>query len=198
MKLAEVAKRLNSANAPGLPPLVMVTDAARQGDIPSAAARLPAGSAIILRDYELVERGVLAAALARIARQHGLMLLIAGDPALALAVGAAGIHLPEARVNEARGWRHRRNWLITAAAHSRAALQRAALAGADAALLSPVFATASHPGAPALGVTGFNLLAEAAPLPVYALGGISETNARRLLGGKAAGIAAIGALARGI
>jgi len=197
MKLAELAKRLNSENAAGLglPPLILITDAQRLPDPAGAAERLPSGSAVLLRDYDMVAREALAYQLAEVARRRGLKLLIAGDAALAIRVGAAGIHLPEARAGEARRWRHRRQWLITVAAHSRQALHQAAMCGADAALLSPVFATASHPDERPLGLEGFNLLAAQARLPVYALGGINSNNAARLLRGRAAGIAAITAFA---
>ena len=192
MKLAELAKRLNSANAPGLglPPLLLITDAQRIPNPAGVAEHLPRGSAILLRDYDIVARDSLAYRLAEVARRRSLKLLIAGDVALAIRVGAAGIHLPEARASEARRWRHRHQWLITIAAHSRQALYQAAICGADAALLSPVFATASHPEAKPLGPGGFNLLAARAGLPVYALGGINANNAARLLSGRAAGIAA--------
>jgi len=199
MKLAELAKRLNSKNAAGLglPPLTLVTDAARLPDPASAAARLPAGSAVLLRDYDLPSREALARELAGVCRRGGLRLLISGDAALAVKIDAAGLHLPEGHITEARRWRHRRHWLITAAAHSREALRRAAMAGCDAAFLSPVFATQSHPERRPLGAERFNLLAAHAPLPVYALGGIDEGNAARLLGGGAAGVAAIGAFGSG-
>jgi len=146
MKLAEVAKRLNSENAAGLglPPLLLITDAQRLPDPAGAAERLPSGSAVLLRDYDMVARDALAFELAEVARRRDVKLLIAGNPALAIRVGAAGIHLPEARAGEAWHWRHRRQWLITIAAHSRQALRQAAMCGADAALLSPVFATASR------------------------------------------------------
>ena len=197
MKLAELAKRLNSKNAPGLglPPLMLITDAGRLPDPAGAAQRLPSGSAVLLRDYELAEREVLARQLADVARRGGLKLLIAGDADLAIRVGAAGVHFPQARAGEARRWRHRRHWLITVAAHSRQALRQAAMCGADAALLSPVFATASHPERRPLGPQGFNLLATRTPLPVYALGGIDRHNATRLVSGRAAGIAAISVFA---
>ena len=85
-------------------------------------------------------------------------------------------------------------WL-TAAAHGRAGLVRAARAGARAALLSPVFPTASHPGAPTLGPVRFAGLVRASPLPVYALGGIDARRARRLAGTGACGLAGVGAFA---
>ena len=84
--------------------------------------------------------------------------------------------------------------LVTAAAHDGAAVRRAVRAGVDAVLLSPVFATASHPGAPTLGAGRFAALARTAAVPVYALGGIDPGSVRRLGGTGAAGIAAIGAL----
>ncbi len=197
MKLAELAKRLNSENAAGLglPPLLLITDARRLPDPAGAAEQLPSGSAVLLRDYDMVARDELAYRLAEVARRRGLKLLIAGDATLAIRVGAAGIHLPETRAGEARRWRHRRRLLITIAAHSRQALRQAAMCGADAALLSPVFTTASHPDEQPLGPGGFNLLAAQAGLPVYALGGINANNAARLLSGCAAGIAAITAFA---
>ena len=83
---------------------------------------------------------------------------------------------------------------VTVAAHSLPALIRARAAGADAALLSPVFPTESHPGAPTLGAHRFARLARAAGLPVYALGGVNVENAARLRGSGAFGIAAIAAL----
>ena len=109
-------------------------------------------------------------------------------------VGAHGVHLPERAIRRAGAVRWQRDWLITAAAHSPAALRSAASAGADAALLSPVFATASHPDVRALGPRRFAALAHASPLPVYALGGIDSTRARLLQGSGAVGIAGIGGL----
>ena len=51
---------------------------------------------------------------------------------------------------------------------------------ADAVLLSPVFATRSHPGAPSLGPLRFLLMAQKAALPVIALGGMTAQRAARL------------------
>ena len=122
-------------------------------------------------------------------------MLIAADPALAARCGADGLHLPEARAHEVAHWRtcHPR-WLITCAAHSERAILRAGRLGADAALLSPVFATRSHDDAAALGALRFRMLAQRATLPVYALGGIDAHTALRLGGANAAGLAAIGGL----
>ena len=67
-----------------------------------------------------------------------------------------------------------------ATAHGVGELALAARLGADAALLSPVFPTRSHPGALVLGPVRFRLLTRQAGLPVIALGGMSAHKARTL------------------
>jgi thiamine-phosphate pyrophosphorylase len=196
MSLANRTASLNSRRQADLPRLIMITDRERGGDPLRAASRLPAGSAVILRDYGHPDRARLARDLAALCRRQRLILLIAADARLAATVGAAGLHLPEALAHRARAWRRRRPaWLITASAHSLPALWLARRAGADAALVGPVFATASHPDARTLGPLRFAALARLSPLPVYALGGIDATTARRLKAAGAQGFAAIGAFA---
>ena len=153
----------------------------------AAARRLPRGSAVVIRERDGKAR---AALFDRLSPLPGLRLLIADDPALAQS--ADGLHLPEARTHEAAHWRARRpDWIITAAAHSHRALMR--LAHVDAVFLSPVFATASHPGAAVLSPVRAALIAAASPVPVYALGGVNARNAP-LLAPSFAGIAAIAGL----
>ena len=196
--VANLAGRLNSRHPAGrrLPPLILVTDAARLPNPLTAAARLPAGAAVILRDYDAPDRFELAMALAILCRARRLRFLVAADARLAARVGADGLHLPEGLIPRARR-RWPRNWLITAAAHSPVALWRAWRVGADAALLSPVFATASHPGAGTVGALRFTAWSVASPLPVYALGGISAGTARRLTDSRAVGLAGIGGMTDG-
>ncbi len=195
MTLAKLARHLNSAAPPGLPPLILLSDPARFGDPRPAATRLPRGAALVLRHYGLPGRESLARDLVAICRPRGVFLLVAADGALAARVGAAGLHLPEGLAMTATTWRRRHpGWLVTAAAHSLPALHKAARAGAQAALLSPLFATASHPERRQLGVVRFAALARATPVPVYALGGIAAGNVRRLRGSGAVGIAAIGGI----
>jgi len=63
--------------------------------------------------------------------------------------------------------------------------------GADFTFLSPLFPTASHPGAAALGISEFKKLIEKTNLPVIALGGINADNCRQLSGHGRAVIGAI-------
>lgn len=170
-------------------------DSARLPNPESAIAALPKGGAVILRDYDDPDRKSRAAVLLRLCRHRGLLFLLAGDGALAAILGADGLHLPEGLLHLAPRWRQA-NRLITGAAHSWPALIRAARFGLDAALLSPVFPTRSHPERAVLGPVRFAALAARCPLPVYALGGINAANACRLINSGAVGIAGISGFAR--
>src|ERR1700679_3036746 len=73
-------------------PLVLMTDD-RGPDWAGAARRLPHDGVVIVRARDARRRRALAEEL------HGLAtLLIADDPALVESVGAAGLHLPEAKM----------------------------------------------------------------------------------------------------
>jgi thiamine-phosphate pyrophosphorylase len=188
--IARAAARLAAVEQNDLPVLVLMTDDVRLKDPLAAARALPKGSMVIVRSRDAARRRDLALALREIARVRGLFLLIAGDVVLAAQIGADGVHLPEMRIGEAAAIRARHKMLVTAAAHSLSALRRAGYV--DALILSAVFPTASHPGRAALGAVRANLVAKLAPMPVYALGGITAQNARLLAG--FCGIAAIRAL----
>ena len=87
-----------------------------------------------------------------------------------------------------------REWGCYATLPGLAIYQLATRPGIDAVgiILSPVFPTDSHPGAPTLGPLRFAAWARRAPLPVYALGGVNAVTARRLAASNAAGLAGIG------
>ncbi len=195
LTLAKRSLHLNLASGlKGLPRLILMTDETRLRAPVEAAAALPRGSVVILRDYDDAHRVDLARALRATCRRQGLLLLIGADSALARAVRADGVHYPEALVpRSGLIARPKSHWLVTAAAHSAAGLERARRAGADAAILSPVFATESHPGRLSLGPTRFASLVRSVDLPVFALGGVTGGNAVRLLHGGAVGIAAVSA-----
>lgn len=189
-KLAAAADRLNAASRPHAPfRLAFLTD--RRGPDPDCVARiLPAGSAIVLRHYDDPRRAGLAHRLRSLTRARGVLLLVAGDGVLALAVGADGVHwradqLPGAPAVAAHGM------IVTTACHSAEELRVAACCGAHAAFLSPAFRTGSHPEADGLGPERFAAIAAAAALPVFALGGVDEQSAARLIGRNIAGLGAV-------
>jgi len=173
-----------------MPPLWLFTDPAAMPDLAAVIARLPHGLAgVVFRHDGVPGRAALAARVARLCRARHLALVVAGDVRLAWAL-RAGVHL--------RGGRRglialppRR--LVTAAVHDRAELRRARRAGAALLFISPVFPTASHPGAATLGPAGWRTLARAAgPAIPAALGGVRPDRLRRL-GPTCRAIGAIGA-----
>ncbi|WP_243634463.1 thiamine phosphate synthase [Roseicella frigidaeris] len=191
--LLAAARRLHPPRGGArLPRLWLLGDPVRLPDPRAAAAGLPPGAAVIARGLA----PAVTAGLAAVARRRGLHLLVAAEGRAALALGA-GLHLPERRGTTGLLpfllARRRRRRLLTVAAHGRAGLARARRLGADAVLLSPVFPTASHPGAAGLGPCRWAALARRAGRPAVALGGIAGDNAGRLPRW-AGGLAAIGAL----
>lgn len=152
---------------PAAPRLVLLSDARNDARLERALAALPRGSALVFRHYHLdaPARARRLVALRRLCRPRGITLVEAG----------AGYGPPE-RLRR----RPSRPTLRLATAHSLREIGRAARAGADAVLLSPVYPTRSHPGAPVLGPVRFLLLARQSPLPVLALGGMTRARAARL------------------
>jgi len=194
--LARHARWLNrqAVNRGHLPSLFFLTDAARTPDPISVVRNLPAATAAILRHYTDNHRYTLARDLAHECRKRRLLFLVAGSECLARDVHADGVHLPEWQIPRIEAYRRQgRLRFLTASAHTIPSLIKAGEFGASAAFASPVFGTASHPGRPHLGVTNLARFARISTVPVYALGGISHRNSKRLLKTGVAGIAAIGA-----
>lgn len=177
-----------------LPTVFFVTDPDRVADPVAVARRLPRGAGIIFRGFGRADASAVAAGLARVAKARGLVLLIGADAALALKVGAAGVHLPErdkSRVQRVRALDRR--WLVTVAAHSPAALARARLAGAGAVLYSAVFPSRSRSAGAPIGTVRLALIVRQARMPVFALGGVNVRTAPRLIGTGVRGMAAVDA-----
>ena len=129
-----------------------------------------------------------------ICARHGATLLIHGDFELAAGQAHDGVHVPAriARTLDARPVPANRWFAVSC--HDEAELAHAARIGADFVTLAPVAPTPSHPDAIPLGWQHFAELTLAAPLPVYALGGLGtgDIAIARRNGGH--GVAAIRAL----
>ncbi|RVT92646.1 thiamine phosphate synthase [Sphingomonas crocodyli] len=167
------------------PQLWMMTDE-RQGDaLFAAVTRMPRGAGVIFRHHATpaAERRALFDRLRTVCRRRGLVLFIAGDEASARQWRADGSH-------------HRRPGPPrpgTAPAHDLRELRAAERSGAALILLSPVHATRSHPGAPALGPMRFAALMQATRTPVLGLGGMNAKRGRIAMRLGAYGWAAIDA-----
>jgi len=200
MTLARLAIQLKCASrfaycGNRLPALWLLSDTLRLPDPRNAILRLPAGSGFIFRHYDQPGREAMARELLRLCRKRRIMFLLAGDWRMALRVAADGVHFPEGLAHQAGAMRRvKPDALVTVAAHGLRSMHLARHFGADAILLSPVFATQSHPGGAVLGPARFARAAHRFSVPVIALGGLNRGNVRRLKGGGAAGIAGISGL----
>ncbi len=137
-------------------------------------------------------RALVAAAVQR-CRIAGADVLLNADVVLAQEVGI-GLHLRAAQLRELRRRPLPDDLPVAASCHDAEELSLAETLGCDFAVLGPVQATPTHPGAVGLGWDVFAALRERVSLPLYAIGGVSDEDivAARSHGGQ--GIAAIRAL----
>lgn len=121
------------------------------------------------RQLEASARAEFARQVAGALRQVGGIAVINGDPLLAKALGV-GQHLTSAELMTL-SLRPDAEW-CGASCHNATELARVRELGLDYALLGPVRATASHPGASALGWRAFADMARGFSAPVMAIGGL--------------------------
>jgi 8-oxo-dGTP diphosphatase len=144
-------------------------------------------------DEERME--ALALLAARACRGYAARLLINGPPETAIRVARAsaadGIHLPSGYLDRAVRRPVPEDMLFGVSCHHGRDLAAAMRVGADFAVLGPVLATMSHPGAATLGWPGFRELIADVPLPVYAIGGMTDAEISDAWRAGAQGIAAI-------
>lgn len=192
----EAAKvsRADGAPRPNLPPLLFFTDRDRTPEPWRLAARLPVGAGVVFRHFGASDARETALRLREATLRRDGLLLIGRDADLAEAVEADGVHLPEALISEAAALAVRHpGWTLTAAFHGHSPLPD--LTGLDALVVSPVFPAGGASGEKApLGLEGLTELARTLPRPVYALGGVNASNAPRLAGSGAYGIAGVGSI----
>jgi len=129
----------------------------------------------------------------RLVAEAPVPVVVSARADLALAAGAAGVHLPErdlpvAGVRRLLG----AGRLVGRSVHSAEAAARAGADGADYVVFGSVFASASHPGQPAAGLEELARVVAAAGIPVLAIGGVDGDRAAACVAAGAAGFAAIG------
>jgi 8-oxo-dGTP diphosphatase len=126
------------------------------------------------KNYSREALRALALKMLPLLRQHSARLIINADIELCKEIGADGVQLTGVQLAELRE-RPNVDW-CAASCHNAEQLRRAEELGCDFALLSPVLATQSHPGAPHLGWESFAAIAAGSSIPVYALGGLTHAD----------------------
>ncbi len=163
------------------PPEGDPTEAVRE-----ALAALPAGVAGVQLRQQLPARELLerARTLKAICDARGAPLFVNDRADVALAAGATGVHLPGNGISAADARRLGVRF-VGASVHAAAEI---VASGADFCVFAPVFDT---PGKKAQGLDALAKACSASPIPVLALGGVDETNARRCVDAGAHGVACI-------
>ena len=130
-------------------------------------------------------------------RQHDALLLMNSAVKNAEDFVVDGIHLTSRHLMSATGLpafppgaSDRARW-VAASCHNLRELQHAQTIGVDFAVLAPVLATKTHPETEPLGWGQFTGLVSQVNLPVYALGGLSESGLDRVRQAGGQGVAGI-------
>ena len=137
-----------------------------------------------------------ARAVQAVLREQNVPLLINDRVDIALAAGAAGVHLgqQDMPIAEARKWGPP-SWIIGISAESIEDAIRAEKEGADYIGVSPVFSTPTKTDtAVPLGLEGLRAIRAAVRIPLVAIGGIQLRNAREVIRAGADGLAVVSAI----
>jgi thiamine-phosphate pyrophosphorylase len=131
-------------------------------------------------------------------------VLLNGAAEMALECGCDGVHLPSGLPTEAvegvrRVWKQSDTVpIISISCHRIAEIEQARNQGVTLALFAPVFEKRGEETVPGQGLaTLAHACSVAAPMPVFALGGVTRQNAKECIKAGAAGIAAIRLFAAG-
>ena len=176
-----------------LPPVYGITCAADVGEetfLMRAERALEGGLSLIQlreKDWPVARRDALAGRLVPLAHRFGAQVLLNGTPEDAQRLACDGVHWTSATL--ARASQRPAGMLVAASCHTRADIARAGELDLDFALLGPVAATPTHPGAVLLGWDGFAKVVAGTRVPVYALGGLSGEDLVRATDCGAQGVA---------
>ena len=162
--------------------------------VPSAEAGLSAikkGATVIqLRAPDLTARELEREANALVPKAS-VPVVVSSRCDIALAAGAAGVHLPERDISVAEARKLMGQRLVGRSVHSIEAAVAAERDGADYVIFGPVWPSPSHPNEKPQGIEALADVARAVHIPVLAIGGVTSKRAEEIEKAGAAGYAAI-------
>jgi thiamine-phosphate pyrophosphorylase len=147
---------------------------------------------IQIREKDLSTRALfeLVTAAMKLPNPHASKIIVNTRADVAIAAGAAGVHLPSGSP-AARFWK-RPGFLIGISCHSLEEVRQAEAEGADYAVFGPIFAPLSKSSVlEPRGLEGLAQAAAAVRIPVLALGGVTHENSAACVSAGAAGVAGI-------
>jgi thiamine-phosphate pyrophosphorylase len=184
------------------PPLLLITDRSqsRQPLADAVTSAFVAGCrwvSVREKDLSVSDQIALAKQLLPIAHHYGACLTLHGDPEIANACHADGVHLPaDGNAARARAVMDPKK-LIGCSVHSLSEVCALDSASVDYAIVGPTYASASKPGyGPVLGAVGLRAFASATSVPIIAIGGIEPNAVPDVIANGAAGIAVMGGVMR--
>lgn len=139
------------------------------------------------KDWPPERQRAFGEAMVALARRYGARVMLNGEIENARRWGFDGVHWTSAALAAATA--RPMDLLCSASCHTRDEVAKAGALALDFALLGPVRATPTHPGATTLGWEGFEAVAAGASLPVFALGGLERADLDAAIARGAHGVA---------
>jgi len=133
---------------------------------------------IIYRNYNEKKRENELIKIANACKKNRYQLFVSNDTKLALKVKADGIYIPSFNKTKYFSNLEKKNIVILGSAHNQQEIQKKISQNCSAVFLSPLFSVKKSKKF--LGLHQFNYLSYMSKINIFALGGISENNIRKL------------------
>ena len=133
---------------------------------------------IIYRNYNERKRENELIKIANACKKNRYQLFVSNDAKLALKVKADGIYIPSFNKTKYFSNLEKKNVVILGSAHNQQEIQKKISQNCSAVFLSPLFSVKKSKKF--LGLHQFNYLSYMSKINIFALGGISENNIRKL------------------
>lgn len=158
--------------------------------IEKIAAAKPFGIVLREKDLTVKEYLVLARRVRDICRSAGASLIVHSHPEVARELGIPALHMPLDALEKLSSEERKEFRVLGASCHSVEDVLRAKALGCDYVTAGHVYATDCKPGLPPRGADFLaEVCGQAAPMPVFALGGLTPARAPEVRRAEAAGFA---------